>query len=102
MQLSPLTVIRMVKAAVKGLDNKLQGVIRGIYFQGKSRVQIARELYISEVTVDDGEKKVWRSWEESLEGTYDLSLKNVSNSIIEIMAIILKAGLLCDIIKDKS
>lgn len=46
-----------VEKAVEVLEEKHQRVIKGLYFQGKSRRQLCRELYISEGTLSRWRRK---------------------------------------------
>lgn len=52
-----------VKAAVEVLEDRHQRVIKGIYFQGKTRVQLCRELYISEGTLNRWKRKAVETME---------------------------------------
>lgn len=46
-----------LETTVEILETPMQRVIKGLYFEGKSRVQLCRELYVSEVTLGRWRKK---------------------------------------------
>lgn len=50
-----------LETAIEGLDDKLQRLIKGIYLERKSRIQICKELYISEGTLGRWSKKAVES-----------------------------------------
>lgn len=50
-----------LETAIEGLDDKLQRLMKGIYLERKSRLQLCKELYISEGTLGRWNKKAVES-----------------------------------------
>lgn len=50
-----------LETAIEGLDDKLQRLMKGIYLERKSRIQLCKELYISEGTLGRWNKKAVES-----------------------------------------
>lgn len=50
-----------LETAIEGLDEKLKRLIKGIYLERKSRIQLCKELFISESTLGRWNKKAVES-----------------------------------------